>query len=116
MDRSPHRLSEGEKKRVSIASILVMQPEVLVLDEPTVGQDARFKEVLARLLLEVNRAGMTTVVVTHDLDFAAATAARWIVLQRGRVAADGPASRVRADSELVRAGALPPSVATEANR
>lgn len=113
LDRSPHRLSEGEKKRVSMAAILVMQPEILVLDEPTVGQDARFKEILAQLLCDLNRSGITTVVVTHDLDFAEAAAARWIVLHRGQVAADGPPDQLRGREGLVAAGALPPPAAVD---
>jgi len=113
MERSPHRLSEGEKKRVSIAAVLVMQPEILVLDEPTVGQNARFKEILARLLLDLNRTGVTTVVVTHDLEFAAAAASRWIVLHEGRVVADGPGHQIRRAENLIDIGALPPAAETK---
>ena len=105
-DRSPYRLSEGEKKRVAIASILAMQPDILVLDEPTVGQDGRFKEALANLLGMFEDMGITVIVVTHDLEFAQAVADRWIVLHSGRVVADGPPINLLRDQQLIRMGAL----------
>jgi len=107
LDRSPYRLSEGEKKRVSLASILATRPKLLVLDEPTSGQDGRFREALARLVAELKNRGFTIVIATHDLDFAQATAARWIVLHEGRVVADGAPEDLRADKHLVQLGALP---------
>jgi energy-coupling factor transporter ATP-binding protein EcfA2 len=88
-ERSPHRLSEGEKKRVALGSILVMEPDILVLDEPTVGQDGRFREALAELLHDLQSRGYTTLLATHDLDFARATADRWILLRNGQTVADG---------------------------
>jgi energy-coupling factor transporter ATP-binding protein EcfA2 len=107
LDRSPYRLSEGEKKRVSLASILATRPKLLVLDEPTSGQDGRFREALARLVAELKNRGFTIVIATHDLDFAQATASRWIVLHEGRVVADGAPEDLRADKHLVQLGALP---------
>jgi energy-coupling factor transport system ATP-binding protein len=89
LSRSPFRLSEGEKKRVAIASVLAARPSVLVLDEPTVGQDGRFRERLARVVGALRGRGVTTLLVTHDLDFAGAVADRWIVLEGGRVAGQG---------------------------
>jgi energy-coupling factor transport system ATP-binding protein len=94
-DRSPYRLSEGEKKRVGICSILAMEPEMLVLDEPTAGQDGRFRESLASSLNRLAKTGLTTLVVTHDLEFAKAVASRWILLEEGAVALDGIASEVQ---------------------
>ena len=101
MDRSPYRLSEGEKKRVAICSILAMAPEMLVLDEPTVGQDGRSREALAVTLNKLAEEGLTTLVVTHDLEFAGAVAPRWVLLKDGKIRADGPAV------EVARAGGLP---------
>jgi energy-coupling factor transport system ATP-binding protein len=106
-DRSPYRLSEGEKKRVSLASILATRPKLLALDEPTSGQDGRFREALATLMTELKKRGFTIVIATHDLDFAQATAARWIVLHEGRVVADGAPEDFRSDKRLVQLGALP---------
>jgi energy-coupling factor transporter ATP-binding protein EcfA2 len=82
-------LSEGEKRRVALASILVMRPAVLVLDEPTAGQDGRFKETLAHMCASISEMGTAVVVVTHDLDFARTTTDRWVVMHAGRIAADG---------------------------
>lgn len=104
--QSPYRLSEGQKKRVAVASILVMRPRLLVLDEPTVGQDGRFLEVLAGLLLSLREKGFTVVIVTHDLEFALATAERWLVLYGGRVVGAGPPEELVGDTALIRMGAL----------
>jgi energy-coupling factor transport system ATP-binding protein len=106
LDRSPYRLSEGEKKRVSLASILAMRPKLLVLDEPTSGQDGRFREALATLMAELINRGFTLVIATHDLDFAQATADRWVVLHEGRVVADGLPQALRSDERLIRLGAI----------
>ena len=106
LDRSPYRLSEGEKKRVALSSIFAMQPRLLVLDEPTLGQDGRFRESLAALLEGLEDRGFTTLIATHDLGFAEAVANRWIVLHEGRVVADGAPQDVWRNEELIRLGAL----------
>lgn len=94
LDRSPYRLSEGEKKQAAIAAVLAMGPEVFVLDEPTVGQDAAGKEALAAWIGELARQGVALLLATHDLDFAAACAGRWILLDQGRVRGDGSAADI----------------------
>ncbi|MGD8284027.1 MAG: ABC transporter ATP-binding protein [Desulfobacterales bacterium] len=106
LNRSPYRLSEGQKKRVSFASILAMKPDILVLDEPTVGQDGRFKEAIVKILGALEKKGITTIIVTHDLDFAEATTDRWIVLHDGQVVADGDPREIRYDSQLISKGIL----------
>ncbi len=83
-------MSAGEKKRAAIASVLALNPEVLVLDEPTAGQDAAGRVALATALRRLSAEGLSVLVVTHDLEFASACARRWIRLHGGRVAADGP--------------------------
>ena len=90
LDRPPQRLSAGEKKRAAIASVLALNPEVLVLDEPTAGQDAAGRVALATALRRLSAEGLAVLVVTHDLEFASASARRWIRLHGGRVASDGP--------------------------
>jgi energy-coupling factor transporter ATP-binding protein EcfA2 len=107
LDRSPYRLSEGEKKRVSLASTLATRPKLLVLDEPTSGQDGRFREALATLMTELKNRGFTIVIATHDLDFAQAVADRWIVLHEGRVVGEGDPQALRSDESLIRLGAIP---------
>jgi energy-coupling factor transporter ATP-binding protein EcfA2 len=88
LERSPYRLSEGEKKRVATASILAMGAAVFVLDEPTSGQDARCRQALAGCMRHLQQLGTSLVVATHDLDFARAVADRRIVLDHGQVVSD----------------------------
>jgi len=108
LERSPYRLSEGEKKRVAFCSALAAQPEILVLDEPTTGQDWGFRRTLGRLLGELRdlRAGaQAVVVVTHDLEFAEGCAGRWALMSEGTVIAGGTPDAVMADRDaLHRAG------------
>jgi len=106
VDRSPYRLSEGEKRRVAIASIAAMNPEILVIDEPTVGQDGRFLEALAALLAALRKRGQTVVIVTHDFEFASAVADRWFVLHNGRKIADGRPEELIMDEKLTTLGAM----------
>ncbi|MEJ2024847.1 MAG: ABC transporter ATP-binding protein, partial [Deltaproteobacteria bacterium] len=103
---SPYRLSEGQKKRVSIASVLVMNPGLLILDEPTVGQDGLFLETLAALLVALRDKGLTIVIVSHDLEFAQAVAERWVVLLEGKVVAEGAPEVLAQDENLLKKGAL----------
>ena len=95
LDRPPQQLSEGEKKRVAIASVMAMGPELLVLDEPNAGQDAAAKEALAGLIAEFSARGQAVLVVTHDLEFAEACSRRWLLLQGGRIIADGSPGEIR---------------------
>ena len=96
VSRAPYRLSCGEKKRVAFAAALSAGPAILVLDEPTSGQDRHFKEALGGFLSALQARGQTIVLVTHDLRFAEACAPRWLHLKDGRIAADGPPGRVTA--------------------
>ena len=93
LDRPPQQLSEGEKKRVAIASVMAMDPELLVLDEPTAGQDAVAREALAGLIAEFSARGQAVLVATHDLQFAEACSRRWLLLHEGRLVADGSPGR-----------------------
>ena len=106
LDRSPYRLSEGQKRRVALASVAAMHSEILVIDEPTVGQDGRFLETIAGLVASLRDRGHTIVLVTHDLEFALATAERWIVLQGGRKVGDGRPEELMRDGDLIRLGAI----------
>ncbi len=86
--RSPYRLSGGEQRRLSLASVLVRQPKVLVLDEPTFGQDRHGYEALLEILQEQVAAGTCLIVATHDDRLVADLATRIIRLERGRIVAD----------------------------
>ena len=101
-DRAPFQLSGGEKKRVAIASVLVMNPEVLLFDEPTAALDPRTQAWLVELILELNRAGKTIVMATHDLDILDTVADRCVVFSEDhRIAGEGTPADVLADRELL---------------
>ena len=101
-DRAPYQLSGGEKKRVAIASVLVMNPEVLLFDEPTAALDPRTQQWLIELIVELNRAGKTIVLATHDLDILDVVADRCLVFsEEHRIVAEGPPHRILADRDLL---------------
>ncbi|MEM8904218.1 MAG: ATP-binding cassette domain-containing protein [Actinomycetota bacterium] len=102
-DRAPHHLSGGEKRRVAIATVLAMEPAVLVLDEPTSGLDPAGRRELADLLDSLT---LTQLVITHDLPFALELCPRSVVLSDGRVVADGDTADLLDDAELLAANRL----------
>lgn len=104
--RSPHHLSLGEKKRVALATVLSMSPHILVLDEPSANLDPASKWQLIELLRTLPQ---TRVIASHDLELAAALCQRTIVLDRGRLVADGPTQTILSDLPLLRAHGLAPS-------
>src|SRR5579875_539742 len=87
-DRAPHRLSTGEKKRVALASVLVLDPEVLLLDEPTAGLDPSSAAQMVALLSSWKGSSKTVIIATHDLDVLEEIADRCCVLDSGRFVAD----------------------------
>jgi cobalt/nickel transport system ATP-binding protein len=102
LDRAPYTLSGGEKKRVAIASVLSMRPQVLLMDEPTNALDPRSQVWLLDVLDEWKRAGRTVVIATHDLSAAAESCERMIVLsEEHHVVADGPPEAVLAQRDLL---------------
>ena len=103
--KAPYRLSGGEKKRVAFASALAARPRVLALDEPTAGQDFEFRRNLRTFLHRMQAGGQAIIIVTHDLTFAERTAGRWLLMDKGRLLADGRPDRIMADRALMaRAG------------
>jgi energy-coupling factor transport system ATP-binding protein len=106
LERTPFRLSEGEKKRVAIASVLAMRPALIALDEPTVGQDDTTRRALIALLRRLLERGHTLLVATHDLEFAEAVAPRWLVLADGRISADGEPDAIMADERVMQSAGL----------
>ena len=108
-DAHPFLLSGGQKRRLSVGTALVTGASVLVLDEPTFGQDRARADELLGLLDELNSEGTTVVVVTHDMQLVTDHAHRTIVLADGRVLAAAPTAEVFADDALIeRAGLRPP--------
>jgi len=104
-DRSPYHLSVGEKKRVAIATVLTMGPEVLALDEPTSNLDPRGRWELIELLL---RLPLTKVIASHDLEMVRALCERTILLDEGRVVADDVTPRILSDLSLLASHGLAP--------
>jgi energy-coupling factor transport system ATP-binding protein len=88
--KHPLRLSMGQKRRLSVATMLVLDPELLILDEPTTGQDQRHTDTLLAQLRRVNAQGTTLIVVTHDINLAMEYCTRLVVMEAGRVAFSGP--------------------------
>lgn len=101
-DRSPHRLSGGEKKRVALASALVLDPDVLLLDEPTATLDPGSQSQIASLLSGWRGNSRTVITATHDLDLLEDIADRCCILQDGRVAAEGDPLSVLHNVDLLR--------------
>jgi energy-coupling factor transport system ATP-binding protein len=100
-ERSPFALSGGERKRVALATVLATEPQILALDEPTIGQDARQKHKLADMLSEMNKAGRTVVVVTHDIEFVIEHFPRTVAMSDGMIVADGETSSVLTNDEVL---------------
>ena len=111
-DRSPFSLSLGERRRLSVATMLVLEPRLLVLDEPTIGQDHERAQLLMRLMVRLRERYRTVVLmITHDVRLVAEWAERALVVSRGRLLFDGTPSDMFADSVLLEeAGLLAPPI------
>ena len=101
--RSPHHLSVGEKKRIAIATVLALGPEILVIDEPTSNLDPRSKWSLVELL---NQLPITKIIATHDLELVRALCHRTVVMDEGKIAADGKTESILNDILLLKAHGL----------
>jgi energy-coupling factor transport system ATP-binding protein len=109
---SPFMLSGGERKRVALASVLAWDPKMLILDEPTIGQDYEQKEKLRQFILQMRTQEKTIIAVTHDVEFVAECKPRVVLMREGRIIADGEARKVLTDQEiLTQASIVPPQVA-----
>lgn len=106
--RPPHRLSFGEKKKVSLATALVLKPELLILDEPTANLDLVSRRGLIDTLNELNRAGTTVIVSTHDVEALPELADRIIVISQGSLLGEGEMHKVLQDTHLLEASGLEP--------
>ena len=99
-------LSFGQKKRVTIASILVLEPEMILLDEPTAGQDYRHYTEIMEFLVALQRRGVTVAMITHDMHLMLEYAERAVVFSRGRVIADADCAEVLTDPEIIEQASL----------
>jgi cobalt/nickel transport system ATP-binding protein len=102
-DRAPHHLSFGQRRRVAVATVLAMKPEILVLDEPSSNLDPASRRELADILRELK---ITTLMVTHDIPYAYELCERSIILSGGIVVADGDTKTILGDAKLLRENRL----------
>ena len=111
-DRHPFSLSRGQRQKLAVATALIDEPPVILLDEPTTGQDRQSLANLLELMTMLNKKGNTTVMVTHDMDIVAAYATRVIVLSKGQIVMDGHPSDVFYDQyeALAALNLRPPTV------
>ncbi|MGC8593835.1 MAG: ABC transporter ATP-binding protein [Nitrososphaeria archaeon] len=109
IDEDPMFLGKGEKRRLAVASILAMKPAILIVDEPTTGQDFRMSEDIMNLMEELNRNGTTILAITHDMTLIAEHTRRVIVMYQGKVIYDGSTRGFFSDKEILdKAGIIPP--------
>jgi energy-coupling factor transport system ATP-binding protein len=94
-------LSGGERKRVALASVLAWDPQVLVLDEPTIGQDHQQKENLRQFIMQLQTQDKTIVTVTHDVEFVAECNPRVVLMRQGKIIADGEGKNILTDPKLL---------------
>ncbi|ACV81445.1 energy-coupling factor ABC transporter ATP-binding protein [Nakamurella multipartita] len=102
-DRAPHHLSFGQRRRVAASTVLSMDPSILVLDEPSSNLDPVARREFADIVLSL---GLTTLIVTHDLLYALQLCPRSVIMDGGRIVADGPTEQILGDAELLAAHRL----------
>lgn len=105
-DDDPFTLTKGERQRVAVASMLAARPSVLIFDEPTTGLDYRQTRGMMELIRHLNQAGHTVIIITHSMWVVAEYAHRAVVMQAGRILADGPTREVFSDEETLAAANL----------
>lgn len=98
---SPFLLSGGERKRVALASVLAWDPQTLILDEPTIGQDHEQKEKLRQFIMQMQTQKKTVVIVTHDVEFVAECNLRVVLMKEGKIVADGMGKDILTDPALL---------------
>jgi len=103
---SPFLLSGGERKRVALAAVLAWEPDYLVLDEPTIGQDYQQKERLSSFILQLYSQGKTVIMITHDVEFVAETNPIVVLMSKGSILASGKADEMLSNDDLVEKASL----------
>ena len=113
LDKNPFLLSMGEKQRVAVASVLTMQPSILVLDEPTTGQDFKRAKEIMDLAVRLHEEGQTIIVITHDMNLAAEYCDRMIIMAGGHIILDAPTREAFRSQEALRTSSLRPPQVTQ---
>jgi energy-coupling factor transport system ATP-binding protein len=108
LESDPFNLSKGQRQRVALASVLAMKTDILVLDEPTTGQDYSEGLEIMEIVKELNKQGITVIMVTHDMELVAMYAKRAIVVQNGTILEDGPTKEILSQEESLAASSLTP--------
>ncbi|HSM23520.1 MAG TPA: ABC transporter ATP-binding protein, partial [Anaerolineaceae bacterium] len=106
MDAEVFDLGKGQKQRLALASVLTLKPKILIIDEPTTGQDPEMIDEIFAILKRLNEMGTTILLITHRVDYAAMFAKRAVVLQHGRVSYDGSVRELLMDHDLMHANSL----------
>jgi energy-coupling factor transporter ATP-binding protein EcfA2 len=106
IDAEVFDLGKGQKQRLALASVLTLRPKILIIDEPTTGQDPRMAKEIFDIIKRLNDSGTTVLMITHKIDYAAIYAQRAVVLQNGNVIYDGPIRDLMGDLELMQANSL----------
>ena len=99
-------LGKGQKQRLALASVLTLEPKILIIDEPTTGQDPEMTREIFDILKHLNEIGTTVLMITHRVDYAAAYASRAVVLSKGQIAFDGPVLELISNVEIMQANSL----------
>ncbi|MEM4250475.1 MAG: energy-coupling factor transporter ATPase [Candidatus Bathyarchaeia archaeon] len=108
IDANPFDLSQGLRQRVAIASMLVFEPEVFIIDEPTTGQDFARAKIIMDVTETLHKSGITILIVTHDMELIAEYANRLVVMKDGKVLIEGPTKEVFAKPEVLKQSSIKP--------
>ena len=112
-DKTPHHLSGGQQKRVAIAGIIAMKPEIMILDEPTAGLDPQGVDKVLEILNNLNEDGMSIVISSHDIEMVNGFAEKIFVLNEGEILASGDKQEIFSDKELLKKAHLKAPITTE---
>lgn len=113
MDKTPHHLSGGQQKRVAIAGIIAMRPEIMILDEPTAGLDPEGVEKVLDILDNLNKEGMSIVISSHDIEMVNEFAEKIFVLNNGEILESGDKHEIFSNKELLKTAHLKAPITTE---
>lgn len=112
-DKTPHHLSGGQQKRIAIAGIIAMKPELIILDEPTAGLDPDGVEKVLNIMNQLNEEGMTLIISSHDIDMISKYADKIFVLYNGEIIESGNKNKIFSDMELLKKAHLRTPITTE---